>query len=36
MKPEENKKQQELNDEQLDNVSGGGEFTGYDPSERPR
>ena len=24
MKPEENKKQEELNDEQLDNVAGGG------------
>lgn len=36
MKKEENKKQEELTDEQLDNVSGGGYFTGYDPSNRPR
>ncbi|SHK97415.1 bacteriocin [Xylanibacter ruminicola] len=36
MKTEENKKQQELTDEQLDNVSGGGEFTKYDESDRPR
>ena len=36
MKKEENKKQQELTDEQLDNVSGGGEFTYYDKSNRPR
>ena len=36
MKTEEIKKQQELNDEQLDNVSGGGEFTNYDKSNRPR
>jgi len=36
MKTEENKKQEELNDEQLDNVSGGGEFTSYDKSDRPR
>jgi len=36
MKTEENKKQQELTDEQLDNVSGGGEFTSYDKSKRPR
>ena len=36
MKTEEIKKQEELNDEQLDNVSGGGEFTYYDKSNRPR
>ena len=36
MKTEEIKKQEELNDEQLDNVSGGGEFTNYDKSNRPR
>ena len=36
MKKEENKKQEELNDEQLDNVSGGGEFTNYDKSNRLR
>ena len=36
MKTEEIKKQEELNDEQLDNVSGGGWFTGYDKSDRPR
>lgn len=36
MKTEEIKKQQELNDEQLDNVSGGGVFTYYDKSNRPR
>ena len=36
MKTEEIKKQQELNDEQLDNVSGGGEFTSYDKSDRLR
>jgi bacteriocin-like protein len=36
MKTEENKKQEELNDEQLDNVSGGGEFTSYDISDRLR
>ena len=36
MKTEENKKQEELTDEQLDYVSGGGEFTYYDPSNRPR
>ena len=34
MKKEEIKKQQELNDEQLDNVSGGVEFTSYDKSDR--
>ena len=34
MKTEEIKKQEELNDEQLDNVSGGGEFTSYDKSDR--
>ena len=36
MKTEENKKREELNDEELDNVSGGGEFTAYDKSTRPR
>ncbi len=36
MKTEDNKKQEELTDEQLDNVSGGGEFTAYDLSNRPR
>jgi bacteriocin-like protein len=36
MKTEENKKQEELTDEQLDNVSGGGEFTSYNQSDRPR
>ncbi|WP_294748848.1 bacteriocin [uncultured Prevotella sp.] len=36
MKEEENKKREELTDEQLDNVSGGGEFTAYDVSNRPR
>ena len=36
MKKEENKKQEELTDDQLDNVSGGGEFTSYDKSECPR
>ena len=36
MKTKDNKKQEELNDEQLDNVSGGGEFTNYDKSNRLR
>jgi bacteriocin-like protein len=36
MKEEENKKREELTDEQLDNVSGGGKFTAYDVSNRPR
>ena len=36
MKTEDNKKQEELNDEQLDNVSGGGKFTNYDKSNRLR
>ena len=36
MKTEDNKKQEELTDEQLDYVSGGGEFTSYDKSDRPR
>ena len=36
MKTEENKKQEELNDEQLDNVSGGGEFTSYNKSDLPK
>ena len=36
MKKEEIKKQEELTDEQLDYVSGGGEFTSYDKSDRPR
>ena len=36
MKTEENKKQEELTDEQLDNVSGGGEFTAYNQSDRLR
>ena len=35
MKTEEIKQQEELTDEQLDNVSGGGEFTSYDKSDRP-
>ena len=26
----------ELTDEELDQVAGGGEFTGYDPNQRPR
>ncbi len=36
MKTEDNKKQEELTDEQLDNVSGGGEFTSYDKSKLPK
>jgi bacteriocin-like protein len=36
MKTEENKKQEELTDEQLDNVSGGGEVKSYDKSDFPR
>ncbi len=26
----------ELTDEELDQVAGGGEFTGYNPNDRPR
>ena len=33
---EEIKKQEELTDEQLDNVSGGGEFTSYNKSDLPK
>ena len=36
MKEEENKKREELTDEQLDNVSGGGEFTSYNKSDLPK
>jgi bacteriocin-like protein len=36
MKTEDNKKQEELTDEQLDNVSGGGEFRSYEKSDLPR
>ena len=35
MKTEVIKKQEELTDEQLDNVSGGAGFTSYDKSDRP-
>ena len=34
MATEENKKQEELTDEQLNNVSGGAGFTSYDKSDR--
>ena len=36
MKTEEIKKQEELTDEQLDYVSGGGEFTSYNKSDLPK